>query len=142
MTGLIAVMILIAFQSVSEAPATGSVTAPVAPATIDVNGKPWPPPGVHRRGEGVVLPQPTKWAKPMYTSAAMYAKVTGDVHLEAIVKTNGRVSEVRITRSLDPVYGLDEQAVKAVKEMRFKPGTKDGVPVPVLINFILTFTMK
>src|SRR5688572_11851180 len=142
MTGLSAVMILIALQSVSDAPATDRAAAPEAAATTDVNGKPWPPPGVHRRGQGVVMPQPTKWAKPMYTSAAMYAKVTGDVHLEAVVKTNGRVSEVRITRSLDSVYGLDEQAVKAAKEMRFKPGTKDGVPVPVLINIILTFTVK
>ena len=141
MTGLFAVMILIALQSVSEAPATGSAPPPVA-TTTDVDSKPWPPPGVHRRGQGVVMPQPTKWAKPMYTSAAMNAKVTGDVHLEAVVKTNGRVSEVRITRSLDSVYGLDEQAVKAAKEMRFKPGTKDGVPVPVLINIILTFAMK
>lgn len=64
MTGLIAVMVVIALQSVSEAPATSSATAPVAAATTDVNGKPWPPPGVHRRGQGVVFLNPRSGRNP------------------------------------------------------------------------------
>ena len=38
-----------------------------------------------------------------------------------------------MTRSLDTVHGLDNEAVKTVKLWRFQPGTKDGKPVPVRV---------
>ena len=40
------------------------------------------------------------------------------------------------------VYGLDNEAVKTVKEWRFAPGTRDGVPVPVRIMVELTFSFQ
>ena len=72
----------------------------------------------------------------------MRAKVQGRVTLEGVVLPDGTVGEVRVTRSLDRKYGLDDSAVKALKEMRFSPGTKDGVAVPVLLDFEISFTVK
>ena len=44
--------------------------------------------------------------------------------------------------SLDPTYGLDEQAVAAAKRWEFKPGTKDGKPVAVRVTLEMSFTLK
>jgi hypothetical protein len=51
---------------------------------------------------------------------------------------------VKVVRSLDQQFGLDEQAVKAVRQWLFVPGvrTKDKKPVPVLVSFEIAFTMK
>jgi len=45
-----------------------------------------------------------------------------------------------VTTSLDA--GLDQEAIKAVKQWRFEPGTKDGKPVPVLMTIEMTFTLR
>ena len=45
-------------------------------------------------------------------------------------------------RSLDTQYGLDAQAVSAVKQWLFKPGTKEGKPVAVHVTIEMTFTLK
>ena len=72
----------------------------------------------------------------------MRAKVEGAVWLEAVVLADGTVGDVQITRSLDSVFGLDEEAVKAARQWRFTPGTRFGEPVAVLVSIELTFTLR
>jgi TonB family protein len=55
---------------------------------------------------------------------------------------DGSVGEVRITKSLDQQYGLDEQAIKALVQWQFKPGTKDGKPADVRISIEMSFSLK
>ena len=90
----------------------------------------------------MTAPRLIKSARPNYPAEAMRAKVQGRVMLEAVVQPDGTVGEVRVTRSLDRKFGLDESAVKALKEFRFTPGTKDGVPVPVLVSSEIEFTTR
>jgi TonB family protein len=52
------------------------------------------------------------------------------------------VGQVQVVRSLDPTFGLDQEAVKAVRRWRFRPGTRFGQPVPVLVEIELTFTLR
>jgi TonB family protein len=86
------------------------------------------------------MPVLLKEVKPEYTKPAMDRKVEGAVWLEVVVKADGTVDDnVRVTRSLDP--DLDQQAVKAAKQWTFKPGTKDGAPVPVSVSLELTFSL-
>jgi TonB family protein len=100
-------------------------------------------PGVARRGDsGLTLPRVMREQKPRYTKEAMQAKIGGTVVLELVVRADGTVGDVRVLRSLDQTYGLDEQAVRAVKEWRFAPGTRDGKPVPVIVEVEMTFTLK
>jgi protein TonB len=80
--------------------------------------------------------------KPQYTSDAMRAKVQGTVLLECVVRPDGSVGDVQILRSLDGVFGLDQEAIKAAKQWRFAPGTRLGEPVPVLVTIELTFTLR
>ena len=55
---------------------------------------------------------------------------------------DGLVGDVRITKSLDRIFGLDEEALRAAKQWLFIPGTRFGQPVPVLVVIELTFTLR
>ena len=96
------------------------------------------PPGFGR----VSSPQLIRKVDPEYTNAAMQAKLQGTVVLEAVVLTDGTVGDVRIMRSLDSTFGLDQNAIKAVRQWRFVPGSQAGKPVPVIVSVELTFTLR
>lgn len=87
-------------------------------------------------------PRPIEQVKPQYTSDAMRAKLQGMVALEALVLADGSVGEVKVVRSLDPLFGLDRAAVAAVKQWKFTPGTQSGRAIPVLVMIELTFTLR
>ncbi len=97
--------------------------------------------GAYRPGSGVTDPTLVRQEAPKYTSDAMRAKIQGVVELEAVVLPNGTVGDVRITRSLDARYGLDQEAIRAAKAWLFKPGTLKGEPVSVLVTLILEFRL-
>jgi protein TonB len=98
--------------------------------------------GAYRPGSGIDIPVVLREVKPQYTADAMRAKIQGTVILECIVLPDGTVGQVSILKSLDPVFGLDQEAIKAAKQWRFKPGMKQGQPVPVLVSIELTFTLR
>lgn len=98
--------------------------------------------GAYRPGSGITLPRVLREVKPAYTADAMRAKVQGSVWLECIVMPDGSVGDVKVTRSLDPIFGLDQEAIKAAKMWKFAPGMRLGEPVPVLITIELTFTLR
>ena len=95
-----------------------------------------------RPGNGVTMPDVLYEVKPAYTESAKQEGIQGSVMLEVVVKDDGSVGDVKVTKSLDTKHGLDEQAVKAIKQWRFKPGTKDGKAVAVLVEVEMTFTLK
>lgn len=93
-------------------------------------------------GKGVTLPIVVKRINPEYTPEAMAERIEGMVGLSVVVRADGTVGDVAVTKSLDSVHGLDQQAVKALKQWEFKPGTKDGQPVAVRVDVEMTFTLK
>ena len=98
--------------------------------------------GAFRPGNGVTLPQVVREVKPQYTAEAMRAKVQGTVLLECVVLPDGTVGPVEVVKSLDSSFGLDQEAVKAAKQWRFRPGMRQGEPVAVLVTIELTFTLR
>jgi periplasmic protein TonB len=98
--------------------------------------------GAYRPGNGVENPRLIREVKPQYTADAMRAKIQGAVWLECVVLPDGSVGEVRVVRSLDSTFGLDQEAIRAAKQWRFQPGTRFGEPVPVLVTIELTFTLR
>ena len=98
--------------------------------------------GAYMPGNGVSSPTVIREVKPAYTAEAMRAKVQGTVWLQCVVMPDGSVSEVQITKSLDSTFGLDQEAIKAAKQWRFKPGMRQGEPVPVRVTIELTFTLR
>jgi protein TonB len=76
---------------------------------------------------------------PEYTDKARKKKANGTVILETTVGTDGHTHEIRVVQPLG--YGLSEQAVKALREWKFEPGTKDGQPVPVSLQIEMDFRL-
>jgi protein TonB len=98
--------------------------------------------GVYQPGNGVSFPVKLKEVRPQYTSDAMRAKVQGTVLLQCVVRPDGTVGDIQVIRSLDPTFGLDQEAVKAAKQWLFRPGMRLGEPVPVQVTIELTFTLR
>jgi periplasmic protein TonB len=98
--------------------------------------------GVPGPGNGVTTPVLLREVKPQYTADAMRAKVQGSVIVECVVNADGTVGDARVAQSLDGVFGLDQEALKAAKQWRFRPGTYRGQAVPVRITIELTFGIR
>jgi protein TonB len=95
----------------------------------------------YKPGNGVTNPQLKKEVKPTYTEGAMRRRVQGNVEMSVVVLRDGTVSDdVKVTKSLDDE--LDQQAIVAVKQWLFNPGTKDGQPVNVRVTIEMTFTLR
>ena len=98
--------------------------------------------GAYRPGSGVTSPTLLSQVKPQYTTEAMRAKIQGRVWLEVVVMPDGRPGEIKIARSLDRTFGLDEEAIKAMRQWRFRPGTRQGTPVPVIVTVEMEFSLR
>ncbi len=98
--------------------------------------------GVYRPGSGVTQPELISQSKPQYTTDAMRAKIQGKVWLEVVVMPDGRPGDIRVVRSLDRTFGLDEEAIKAMRQWRFRPGMRQGQPVPVVVTVEMEFTLR
>ena len=59
-----------------------------------------------------------------------------------IVQPTGVCTDIHVLRSLDSSFGLDNEAIKSVRNWRFKPGTRLGQPVPVLVTIEVAFTLR
>jgi protein TonB len=97
--------------------------------------------GPYSVGGDVTSPVLVTRVAPSYTSEAMVAKVTGVVMLEAVVRADGTVGDVRVVKSLDAKRGLDQAAIAAAKQWVFKPGTRRGQAVDVIVTLVLEFRL-
>jgi TonB family protein len=64
------------------------------------------------------------------------------VSIAAIVDADGVIREAKVVQSLDKTYGLDEQALSAVRAMAFKPAELDGRPVRTFVRIEMQFTLR
>ena len=91
---------------------------------------------------GVVAPRVVRIVKPQYTTAAMTARIQGVVVVACVVQADGSVADPRVVRSLDRVFGLDQEAINAAGQWHFLPGTQLGKPVPVQVTIEVGFTLR
>ena len=97
---------------------------------------------VYKVGNGVSAPVPIRQVKANYSQEAQAQRIEGAVTLDVVVNADGGVSDVKVAKSLDSVFGLDKAAVTAMKEWKFRPGMKDGKAVAVQVAVLITFTLK
>lgn len=95
--------------------------------------------GAYRVGGGVSAPGVLFKVEPEYSEEARKAKFQGTVVLSIVVDPNGKARDIRVVRPLG--LGLDEKAIEAVMKWRFKPGMKDGAPVPVQATVEVNFRL-
>ncbi|CAN5496244.1 hypothetical protein BH10ACI4_BH10ACI4_25630 [soil metagenome] len=93
--------------------------------------------GPRRVGGGVSAPEVVLAVEPEFSEEARRAKVMGNVLVNLWVDAQGNPSHVRVIRGVG--MGLDERAVAAVKQYRFKPAMEGGKPVTVELNIEVNF---
>ena len=75
-----------------------------------------------------------------FSDEARRAKYQGVCLISLIVDTQGNPQNIRIARALG--MGLDEKAIEAIRQYKFKPAMKDGkTPVPVMITIEVDFRL-
>ena len=92
-----------------------------------------------RVGSGVGAPQMISRVNPVYPPAAEAARVQGVVILEALIGTDGGVTDARILRSI-PL--LDQAALDAVRQWRYTPTLLNGAAVPIIMTVTVQFTLS
>ena len=91
-----------------------------------------------RLGPGVVPPQVVHRVEPGYGLRMNAQGQAGGVILDAVIPEDGIPKIVRVIQSLD--WELDEKAINALKQWRFSPAMKDGMPVKVRMNIAINFS--
>jgi protein TonB len=126
--GVLALLSAVPFVSAQDHPSSAPPDSP----PFKVCSKKNPPPCA-------TAPHPTYTPDPDFTKEARRKKIHGTVILETIVGTDGHTHDIRVLQPLG--NGLDEQAIKAVRQWKFEPGTKDTQPVPVLLQIEVDFRL-
>ena len=93
--------------------------------------------GPRRIGGGVSAPVLIYSVEPEFSEEARKAKVAGNVLVNLWVDTNGLPEHVHVIRGVG--MGLDEKAVEAVKQYKFRPAMENGKPVLVELNVEVNF---
>lgn len=82
-----------------------------------------------------IISKPT----PVYTQEARTLKIEGEVLLEVVLEASGSLRVVRVVRGLG--HGLDDNAVKAAEQIRFKPATRNGQPADSTVVLHIIFQL-
>lgn len=99
-----------------------------------------PEPGVYRVGGSVKPPAVVYQAEPEFSQFARQFRIAGTTTLSLIVDEKGQPTRISVIRPLGS--GLDERAADAVMRWRFRPGTKNGVPVKTRIAVEVDFRFR
>jgi TonB family protein len=96
-----------------------------------------PAPTVYTPGGDVKPPKVIHYVEPAFTDTSKDAFVDGVVKLKTTVTPEGLPVDIQITKGLnDPE---NHNAIEAVKQWRFQPGTKGGEAVHVRVSIEIAF---
>jgi protein TonB len=96
--------------------------------------------GPYRPGSGIQPPRLLHEVKADYTEDARRRGVSGEVILEIVVRRDGGVSDIKVLHGLGG--GLNERAIDAVRQWRFAPAQRQGVPVDVIVEVSVEFSQR
>jgi periplasmic protein TonB len=111
------------FNTGGGGPSLGGGSNPNAPATaVDVK------------------PIPLNSPSPRYTEEARKNKIQGTVRVRVLIGADGGVKQVRMVRGLPD--GLEEEAIRAAYQLRFRPAMKGGQPVAFWVPVDIEFNLR
>jgi TonB family protein len=93
-----------------------------------------------RVGGDVKPPKAVYDPDPQYSEAARRAHYQGTVVLWLVVTADGSPTKIRVARRIG--MGLDEAAIVGVQRWHFQPATRNGQPVPVMVNVEVNFRLQ
>lgn len=108
------------------------VGAPEGPPLVDQ--------GPMRVGGDIEQPEKIVDVAPVYPELARRARLEGTVILEATIDAQGNVVDVTVLRGLG--LGLDQAAIDAVSQWKYRPTYYNGRPVPVLMTVTVHFQLN
>lgn len=79
-------------------------------------------------GDEVIPALVQTFPDPKIPRSSIPSGVQGDVVVEITIDVEGNVVEERLLKGLG--YGIDEKVIAAVRGWRFRPATRNGVPIP------------
>ncbi len=129
------------YLSLQAFPASAQSSLPNAPAAK---------PLVYQASSEVTSPKLIYAVDPEFTEEARKPHLRGVTTISLVVDAQGKPQEVKVSHSLaetvDPKYrvaakSLDDKAVEAVSQYRFKPGMLKGNPVAVAIHLEVNFQL-
>jgi TonB family protein len=82
-----------------------------------------------------IISKPT----PTYTAEARSLRIQGEVLLEVVLEASGSLHIVRVVRGLG--HGLDDNAVKAAQQIRFRPAMRNGQPADSTVVLHIVFQL-
>ena len=113
------------------------------PGKNGIGGGPGGPGGRARNASATQLtskPIPLNRPRPNYTEEARMQRVQGVIEASVLVGSDGIVKLVRLQNSLPA--GLDEEAVRAAYEMRFRPAVSNGRPIETWVTLEIEFNLR
>jgi TonB family protein len=97
--------------------------------------------GIYRGcDKAITEPHPVRETRPDYPVDLLRQRVEGTVLLDAVVATDGTVSQVRTIFARQPEFG--PAAEKAIRQWRFKPAAREGKPVAALVLIEMEFRLQ
>lgn len=98
------------------------------------------PANLPRAEDTITEPVRVRTVNPTYPPLALAAQIEGDVVLQAVVDSEGRVTEVDVMRPVHPL--LDDAARSAVLQYGYRPGLRNGVPDTFRVQVIVSFRLR
>lgn len=89
---------------------------------------------------GVTSPTCLHCPNPDYTDPAREVKFNGAVLLDVTVSAEGSAIEAKVSRGVP--FGLNEEAIKTIRNWQFKPATQEGNPVTCRVMIEVTFHLN
>ena len=96
--------------------------------------------GVFQIGGGITAPILINEVLPEYSEEARKVRFQGTVVLNTIVREDGSVQVMNIVRGIG--FGLDQNAINAVLQWKFKPARRNGKPVAAYLNVEVSFNLR
>jgi protein TonB len=127
---------------IAEIPPKPQPAASAAPKAIDASWSARPPSRASSplKGAKEALPDYLRNPPPTYPETSRLAKEEGVVMVLVEVGAMGTPTDVRLQRS-SGYASLDEAAIRAVREWRFRPGTMGGVAVASSVSIPVRFEL-
>jgi protein TonB len=94
-----------------------------------------------RGGPGVTQPELVSAPKAEYPPLARRLQVQGVVVVSVLVDETGRVQDAQLLETIKQNVGINEAALKAARNARYRPATKDGVRVKTWTRLRIPFKL-